>query len=105
MVGFPALSRENEDLYRRYSELAVKITRSPPTDMREVDEFMAQKEEIEVDEKQRLQVIDAIAYNDEIRFHHIDKSYYRMVRWYQHLFCHFFTLPPYEFETIGSDSK
>lgn len=90
IVGFSTLSGENEALYRKYSGLAAKITRSQPTTKAQVAALLAEKQEIEADEKQRLAVVETMAYNDELRFRGIVKSYYRKVYFYQRLYCHLF---------------
>lgn len=101
VFGFGELSSKYNQLYRRYSDLAVSISRTANPSASRVRELTAQRFEIAKDELLRLGVIEAKCYNEEIESQGLDDGYKRRVRPYQIPLAHVITLPPDDFPPLS----
>lgn len=101
VFGFSSLAAKQDELYRRFSDLAADISRVPkPTDA-VVRRLTTARQEIGKDERGRLAVIEALSYNEELVSRGCERNYLRRVRPYQRILAHLITLPPDQFDPIG----
>ena len=98
VIGFSKKAKEYGDLYRRFSELSVKLATLPNNaSAEEVRQFDALFKSIEMDEKHRKEGLGAIVFNEEITYRGLDKKYLRKVKIWHYPFCQVCTFPPWNF--------
>lgn len=98
-VGFSSRAAKYDDLYRRFSRLAVEIVRHPPSsvDVTLLRNWMAERVIIEGDEPTPIDALNVIFHNIEAEARGYGIEHQRRVYWYQRLFAQFLTLPPNNF--------
>ncbi len=92
-------SRDNE-LYRRFSDLAVAISRVKNASVTTAQKLRTERLEIAKDEPARLGTIEAKSFNEEVVSRGVERRYLRKVRWYQVPLAQIITLPPDNFPPL-----
>lgn len=103
--GFSEKARHHDYLYRRWADLVVEMIRHGPPIPEVLRGWLAERTLIEKEEPTPLDALNVVCHNIEAEVQRYgDESIYH-VRWYQHLFRHFTTLPPNQFSAQNEWKK
>lgn len=92
-VGFGGRARLYDDLCRRWADLGSAMERTVDPTQQMVHDWKAERLQIEKDEPTQLGALNIICHNEEVQAHAWGTKY--RLWFYQRLFCHLCTLPPY----------
>lgn len=101
-IGYSQKARQHDELFKRFSDLSIKLESEGRPKAQFIRELKAQRLLIEKDEPTELAALNIICYNEQAESMGYDDSHMRKVHGLQKLFAHLFTFPPNKFPPLSA---